>query len=358
MKHASIHSYNYALRASLLFGVLSVVALVFFVAQPTSAQFDLGMQKSTDPDEIVLSPQFPSPGEIVTAKLSSPMNLVSSYTIWTLNGTVVQQSNNGLTYTFTAGDAGSKVALTATASIGTGSSISANKTITINDVTLLWEAKTYTPPLYRGRALVSPGAEATVLVVPSIYNASGAVYDPSTLIYTWRVDANAEALVIGSGVTSVTVRNDHLYKPIRVSVRIATKDGIDIANKYLDIPIVEPKILLYEDGRITGTRYAQALSGEYSLTTSEVTLIAEPYYMSASTRNDSSLLYTWQIGSLTQNNAGSIILRPEGEGDGSAKLNLIVTSANYLAQRIRGELSILFTARASAQSTNSNTTPL
>jgi len=343
---------------SILTAVILIGALFFAIYHTTSAQFDLKMTRFSDPETIQLRPPFPSPGETVTATLISPNDLKSSYIIWSVDGTVVQQSNNGVSYTFTAKNAGVRTSLVATASGGSSPSIVVTKDFFINNVILLWEAKTYTPPLYPGRALLGPGGEATVVVVPTIYTATGGIYDPNVLMYTWRVDANATPLTEGLGITSVTVKNDQLFKPVRVSVNIADTQGIVLATKFIEIPIIQPKIILYEDSRLSGTRYANALRGEYSLTTAEVTLIAEPYFMSAKKRDDETLSYAWQIGSLTQGNSGSIVLRPEGVGGGRAGLSLVVTNKSYLAQRIRGELSILFTSQASTKSANPNTTPL
>jgi hypothetical protein len=354
------HFKQHAAPLPRLLMMFALTGVLFFATYHTSAaQFELKMQKFTDPDQVVLTPPFPSPGETVIATLTSPTDLKASYVVWSLDGTVVQQSNSGLSYTFTAGKAGSTMVIAVVASGGGMSeSVTAAKSFVVNDIQLLWEAKTYTPPLYAGRALLSPGAEATALVVPSVYTPTGTLYNPAALRYKWRVDADARVLAEGVGVTSVTVKSSQLYKPINVSVDISDTNEVIIATKNINIPLVQPKILFYEDNRLSGTRYATALSGEYSLSTSEATIVGEPFFMSAPRRDDTSLSYVWQIDTLTQTNPGSIVLRPEGTGAGKAKLNLVIMNKNYLAQRIRGELSILFTSQAAARETNTNTTPL
>ncbi len=307
---------------------------------------------------IQLTPAYPAPGQKVTATLTSVRQLGTHYVTWTLDGVVVQQSAGGVTYTFTAGPAGTRLNLSAVATDESSATISAQKSVSINDAFIVWEAQTYTPPLFRGRGLMSPGSTVTAMVIPNIYDNTGTLYDPKKLVYTWRVDAGAKPHAVGTGLTSVSIKNERLFKTLRVSVNIQTAGGTVVATVFTEIPPVQPEVLLYEDNKLLGTQYAHSLRGEYQLSASEVTVLSEPYYMSTSARDAENLQYVWQIGSVTETNPGSIILRPEGAGSGRATLGVTITNREYLTQRIRGELSILFSSNTTREQSNSKTTAL
>jgi hypothetical protein len=339
------------LTGTLIAGVIMMSASLTAFAQSRSLSI-------VPADTITLTPSNPSPGEKVLAILSSAHNLSASYVVWTLNGTVLQQSNNGLKFTFEAGPAGVPQVLTATASGGASPTVSVTKKFTVNNIRMVWEANTYTPPLYLGRSLVSPEADISVFVFPTIYDAAGNVYDPSTLMYTWRTVGEPTPIEKGLGITGVSIKGDAHLRPVDISVTIEDPHQGLLAQKRIIIPLVLPQVLLYEDNKLMGTEYAQALRGTYALTTGQVLVVAEPYFMSARSRVDENLSYAWRIANVTAQNPGSIVLRPEGMGSGSAELELIVSNNTYLKQRIRGELSVLFNAQNAIDDANPNTMPL
>jgi hypothetical protein len=331
-----------------------IIMALYMVSPPVFAQFTQKQVGGSGPT-IKLDPPYPAPGEEVIAKLTSVHNVGASHITWKQNGVVVQESDGGVEYTFTAGPAGSLIQLSAAATAGLSAPETAQKTIVVNDVFVVWEGRTYTPPLFRGRGLMSPGSTVTAVVVPSVYDTNGNVYDPKKLIYTWRIDADAKPYAVGTGLTSVSIKNERLFKPIRVSVSIQNAAGAVVASTHTNIPPIQPEVLLYEDSKLLGARYANPLHGEYTLSASEVTILSEPYYMSTATRDAENLQYVWQIGSATETNPGSIILRSEGVGSGRATLGVTISNHDFVTQRIRGELSVIFNTNSGGSKNDPNT---
>jgi hypothetical protein len=345
-----------------MFGVfLFSLLLIYPLLKPISVLNAQSIEEleSISTASLTLDPAFPAPGETVTATFESfAMDLNLASITWKMDGVVVQQSQGGKTYTFTAGLLGSRSQLSVVATHPSGKVLSADTKLLINAVSLIWEGQTYTPPFYRGRALAGPGANSIVVAVPSVFSPNGSLYDPATLLYEWRINAGSNPFAAGIGKTSIEVVGGMRPIPARVSVIIMTPSGETLASEYIDVPITQPEVLFYEDDPLSGIQYAKALQGRNSLTSREMVLVAEPYYMSAITRTDPGLEYVWTVGGSREQNKGSVILRPEGVGEGVAQVTLVLTNKEYFMQRIRGDLSFTFSAGQTAESVGPNTTAL
>src|SRR3990167_4013379 len=68
-----------------------------------------------------------------------------------------------------------------------------------NQVNLLWEANTYTPPFYRGHSAVTPGSEVTVVADAYLYDGRGNKLDDASLNFDWRKDNRAISSASGLG---------------------------------------------------------------------------------------------------------------------------------------------------------------
>jgi hypothetical protein len=135
---------------------------------------------------------------------------------------------------------------------------------------------------------------------------------------------------------------------MRVTVKIQDPAGNGLATQYIDIPPSEPKILFYNDDPLVGVEYDHALTKKQPIASQEMTLIAEPYYIQAGSRTAPELEYQWNVGGSQETNPGSIILRPSGEGEGEARIQLILTAGGNASARLRGELTFTFSAGGAA----------
>jgi hypothetical protein len=127
------------------------------------------------------------------------------------------------------------------------------------------------------------------------------------------------------------------------------------ARERIKIQFTEPTLHLYEDHPLRGIQYSKTLTGDHTLTSSEGTLVAEPYFYVAGTRSDTDLNYAWDIAGQKLTTPGRIVLRPEGGGAGNARIQLVVKNALIWQQNDRKELTIYY---GTGGSSGPETTPL
>lgn len=298
---------------------------------------------------LTLDPVYPGPGDTVRVRArTSAIELRSSQITWTVNGVVRQQSIGGDTFTFTAG----KVGDTAIIEVGARSigdrTLLGNATVRVGDVAIAWEARTYTPPFFRGRALQGPNADVTLLALPTVMNEKGVLYDPGELTYEWYFNDEDTPSTVGVGLTSVQFHNAYGFDDLMVIVRV--KDPVDTprALAHTTIPLAQTEVHLYPDDPLKGTLYANALGDTYTLAAHDVTLAAEPYYFSAETRDDPTLTYTWSIGGTPTDARGRLTLAPQGSGVGSAMVSLGVRHGRIVEQGAGYDTTISFNSTREA----------
>ncbi len=301
---------------------------------------------------LVLFPANPTPGETVEATLTSVnADVRSSLVTWTLNGKVMLSSRNADTFSFVAGNNGSRETLSATITPDAGASIVKTVSVVVSDVVLVWEARTYTPPFFKGRALQSPGSEIVLLALPNIKDPDGTTYDPAKLTYEWYTDSDPNPVFSGYGLQTVTLKNSNSFGAFRVTVKIKDKTGTQRALRNIDVPVESAEIVFYPDDPLLGIEYNNPFNTTYQLNGQSLTVVAEPYYLSVKKRTDQALTYAWAVGTQSLDTQGSITLRPEGKGSGASRIALTLTNTNEWEQRIYGDTLIQFTANTEKNST-------
>lgn len=338
---------------------LSLIAVfVFCIFIPTESLFAQGFGgiKSAF---IEISPKYPLAGERVKATLSSPsLDTDTALITWTLNGEVAQQAYSEKTFYFNAGGVGDHMTLRVDAEDGSKKRVSSQKDLYISDLVIVWEGKTYTPAFYGGRALASPGAYVAINAIASVTKSDGALYDKKDLSYVWRAGNANTPRVSGFGKNSILLQNENPYESFIVYLEVKDPGGEVRATKKIFVPGTEPKIHLYEDNPYIGIHYDRAIGSTYGIYGGEATVVAEPYFMSVSSRIDPLLNYTWSVGNTTYSSPGSITFGAEGNGFGSTPLSLVIKNSEYWLQSARFDKRIDFGGRSQWINTNPNTTTL
>jgi hypothetical protein len=287
----------------------------------------------TDGLDIRVSPTTPAPGARTTVTLTSTsFDLGSSQIAWTLDGNASAAGPGERSFTFTMGPAGRSTVIGITVTPRQGARITRTLTFRPASVTLLWEADTYTPPLYKGRALYSAGAGIRILAIPSVLTSSGASVPSSELIFKWQIGEQAYADRSGLGRDTLLITGSQLREEELVGVTVLRRDGSEAAAAAIRIPATAPLARLYRADELRGVRYERALAGEEPLTTTETTIVAEPYFLSGNARMQPGFTYAWSLNGKEVEPQGEdrtvITLRQQG-GEGRATLEFSVESNAY-----------------------------
>ena len=266
------------------------IVLALFVAFPVQAQsFVTGVERTLS---ITTTPTFPAAEEMVTVSLSGyAVDIDRSLVVWYVDEKEVKRGPGLRTLEVQAPSLGSTKTIRVVAEEPSGILAAGEATLRPASVTLLWEADSYTPPFYRGRAL--PGSESPIraAAIPNLRR--GATLIPTDeIIFTWLRDG--ARFTSGRGLSSVTFAGPSLFDTDRITVVAESLDGTIVARNEIILRGADPKIELYEHHPLFGTLYHRAFVGTVMNRESEQKFAAVPFFASYPPR-DPRLTYTWSV---------------------------------------------------------------
>lgn len=290
-------------------------------ANPTSA--DLIVTPST---------RFPRPNQNVTLSAESyAIDLNRSAIVWSVNGKQVAQGVGLTSYTVQAGGLGVTQTVTVLASEG-GRRISQTIFITPGEVELIWQAETYTHPLYKGKAPYTAQAD---LIVHALPNMKG--YGAANMIFEWRKNGNVVAR--GNGLDTLRLAGDELLQSFTLAVEAQSFDKKVQALASHSFSPTLPEILLYRKNPLQGVLFNQALSNASTFNEDEFTLSAFPHGFSTPNRFVSVVPITWTTnGVRNESTAPDLTFRKTGNG--SASISVFGMTPSKVLQFARNQVTI------------------
>ncbi|MBI2582917.1 hypothetical protein HYW30_00980 [Candidatus Azambacteria bacterium] len=238
-------------------------------------------------------PASPTEGEMVSvAALPFGFDPTRSAFQWFRDG-ALQGTASGIgndVFRFAAGPLGTTTKIRVLVKTEQNETASAEVSITTQELLLSWEANTFVPPTYAGRAL--PVAKSFVRVFPAITprTAKG-----QTLFYRWFLDD--EAVLSASGVN----RSSFVFRPTlaigdahTVRLELSTPDGTIFARAQTTVPVRSPEVFLYPLRNPERLLPAEQSVDALELAPGEkISLLAVPYFFSVS--DLASLSFTWRL---------------------------------------------------------------
>lgn len=315
-----------------MIGILSVLGMLFLPA-PLYSQFNA---TSLEADvSIFVIPANPKPGEAIVLELQSYTADITQASIsWRYNGSVVASGVGKTRISSTAPKNGSPAVISASIS---GTDINTTTAITLNtaSVDLLWEAvDAYTPPFYKGKALLPPNGWIRTTAIPT-------ATAPKNLSYEWsRNDAVVQSMS-GYNRTFSVFKNETIQQQERVAVTASSGGFTGSASATL--PSRNPAVIVYKNnaGFID---YANGFFAGLTTTLPGITLRFEPYFFSVPTSVSKDL--TIEIA----NNTTSIVdytnptevtlAAPDTKGE--SILDVTIRTALYSLQHATPRFKILF----------------
>jgi len=169
---------------------LLIVFLVFL-----SIGFFAHAQTDSGAFSIVLSPENPGLSEEVVVTLeSASIDLGLSNITWSLNNSVRLVGIGERRARFTLGSLGTTYSLEVLVETDTGERFLQSVLIEPREVNIVWEAFSYTPPFYRGKALAPSAGLITFVAMPEIADSGGKRIDPKKLVYSWNQELASRVL--------------------------------------------------------------------------------------------------------------------------------------------------------------------
>lgn len=271
------------------------------------------------------APQYPAPLSVATLSfLSNSLDLANATLTVSVSGKSIYQGAVQ-PVSVTLGKAGSITNVAATISTG-GTNYKQTLSIQPQDVALIAEPISSSPPLYPGKSSVPLEGDVRVVAVANFRNAGGQVLNPAALSYSWTVDDTKIADSSGIGKEAIMVASPLQYRARNVSVAVMNQDGSLVGGASLSLMPLDPSVRIYENDPLLGIRFDRALSNAYAISGSEATLYAAPF--SFPTTSSAPFLQWFLNGSAAQT-GNFITLRPTGSGQGNASLSLVSSSGTF-----------------------------
>jgi hypothetical protein len=287
---------------------------------------------------------------IVAKTAQSPLlDLADSDVEWTVNGTA---AGSGQSIRVKMGALGTQTSISVAVSGNSGND-SAQLSLVPTSIDLLWEADSYVPPFYEGRALPSSGSMIRVLAIPHFVGSNGPV-PASEIDFTWKLNNAVDEAQSGIGESSAVFPAAVLYDSDTIVVDAQTPDGSISGEATISIRTGDPVLVLYEDSPLFGIMYHLALGQSSAAGESETSFAAVPYFASAASANDPALAYDWTV------NGSAVATDPQDPSEitvnaqsaGVAQLGLIVTKPSDPFFSANGSWAVSFASGSGSSQNN------
>ena len=336
-----------------IFYYTSLLTPGFFLLLPYGTKAFSFQSLSDDSDtgsiSVSLSPSEPGPNQLVkVAIISYGIDLDRAEISWYLNTKLEKTAIGEKTFSFKTGPLGSLSDILIVAKTQEGNI--AQKTIEVRPtgITLVWEASSYTPPFYKGKALYPYQGTLKIVALPEIVTESGSTVNPKNLVYTWRLNDKARPDDSGFGKNSMTFNGTIPIRNSDIDVEAVTMDGKYVARGRISVEPGSPSLLFYEDNPIYGILYNKALQGSVALQNQEIRIAATPYFIGKKTKEDRLLKYDWTLNgeslsaTVANENKSSLSFRQERGVAGTAAVGLQISNTAKILQFAANTLSLSF----------------
>lgn len=267
----------------------TLLTVFFVLISPTSA-----FAVSADLVSTKIVPSIPGPNQNVTVSIQSfAVNIDSARIVWYVNKEPKKEGVGEKTFTFTLGDFGNASTIDVIILTPEGVQVKKQLVIAPAEVDILWEAQTYTPPFYKGKALPSYKSLLRVSAIPR-YNSLSS--NPSEYSYKWTYN-RIENAGAGIGKDRVVIPAGWADSAVPVSVDVKLPNSAWTGGSAnTNITGTKAKVVLYENAPLLGTQFNHALTESVAATGNEFAIRAVPYFFSTDNYMNNGLIYTWKLG--------------------------------------------------------------
>lgn len=240
----------------------------------------------------VTIPKTPGANEEVTIRLESyTTNLGNSAIAWYVNKVKLSEGIALTEVKVRTLDFGQKTIVDAVIITDQGERIDKQFVIAPAELDLLWEAQTYTPPFYKGKALPTFKSLVRVTAIPRFNSLTS---DPKKYHYKWTFNRNL-GLGEATGKNSVVFPMGYADTPVPVDVTI-TLAGTDwTGDKHISVPGFPAKAVLYQQDPLLGINFNSAWTKGIETKESEFVAYAVPYFFSLDDLVNNRLVLRWEI---------------------------------------------------------------
>ncbi|MCI0565815.1 hypothetical protein L0Y46_01315 [bacterium] len=276
--------------------VIFVALVCFFAVSAGEAEAQTLFGDINKTVSLTSTPRIPGSNEEVLIEINSVLaNLGTSLITWYVNDRIVLSGYGEQRISVRTGNPGSASVIRVSI-LSAGSVLEASMVIRPTIADVIWEADTYTPPFYRGKALPSTESKIKLWAVPDIRSDSGARVSSNNLVYEWRINGLPVREISGYGKNAAFIQSGYLGQSNVAEVVARTSDGVISASGKSYYQIVEPWLVFYEKNSLTGILFNTMLGNDVRLSKGDsIILRAVPYFFDRDALQGSNAAYTWKL---------------------------------------------------------------
>lgn len=325
-----------------IFSKITILFLGFLLVPTLSFAQTFGASTFANELGVEIIPTYPKPNQNVSISLTLYSGDLNSADItWYQNGKNVLSGKGEKRYSFKMGPAGTETDIEIRIKLMGGSSFTKTFTLGGADVDLVWEASTYTPPFYKGKAMHGFQGYLKVVAMPDFIR-NGSRISPKNLIYEWSNSTSVYEDQSGYGRDTLVLNGSLLGREEQVDVLVTDPTTNLVATDFIIINPIEPEIIFYENSPYYGPIFDKAIRG-LELEAEETQILAAPYNLSKEPLG--KLVYDWRLNGVSvpelKNSRTAIFKKPE-EGSGQSAISLSIENLNRILQQGSGQVNIQF----------------
>lgn len=323
---------------AIMFSVMLVWPAIALAQPNNNAPFSLQDELETE-----IIPNYPKPGEMIWINLSMyTADLDSADIAWYRNGKQELIGKGLKQYSFRNAESGKTTTIEIRVRLQNGITFSKKLSFAPTSIDLIWEADSYVPPFYQGKALHPRQGKIKVVAIPE-FIVNNKRIKAEKLIYEWSDGLQVYQSQSGYGRNVLFLNGSILGSSEEVEVFVRDPESNLVAQAFLSIPTTDPEIIFYQNNPYYGFIFDQALGNSLELLTQEVQVLATPFFI---TKEVGSILqYSWRLNGQTvpelQGSRTAIFRKPEGES-GQSRVQLEVKNQNRILQFADKSLVLMF----------------
>jgi hypothetical protein len=288
-------------------------------------------------------PNYPKPNEMVTISLSLYTGDLNSADIsWYQNGKIVLVGKGETRYSFKTGPAGAETRIAIKVKLLGGLSFFKNLIFNPASIDMVWEANSYVPPFYKGKALYPKQGVLKIVALPEFIN-DGKRIPAGNLVYQWSNIVESYQSQSGYGKNVLILNGSILGKSEYIRVTVTDPISNLTAQGSISVNPVNPEIVFYENNPYYGYIFDSAVNSAFNLSGEEIQVLATPYYFTK--EKDGLITYEWKLNNQSvpslSGSRTAIFKKPEGEA-GKSFVSLRMENTNKILQQADNSLTINF----------------
>lgn len=194
------------------------------------------------------------------------------------------------------------------------------------EVDILWQGETYTPPFYKGRTLWSSQSRINFVAIPQ------GLGNSANLNYKWSRNGTVLGNINGVGKNTLSFSDSILSRPQTIKVEISSNQDLVLASESVTITPISPILIVYENNPLYGFMFHQETSGTHELREREITFSAFPFFFSILSRADDVINYEWRTNVGEVETRNSVTYRTPDDATGSSAVQVQVSNQAKITQ--------------------------